>query len=193
MKTGDRYTKFEDLQEVMRKELGVAFTKFKAWIPHLPKPNHDVCCAKHVFYNKDFPKVERWNEFKGISKCVVAANWNDTQWIKSDATAVIHEIPSPLINTVKPGAGSKGLYEPVLDENSATKRLIFGNFRESAGNSGNNYVFLGVYELDMLACKNLDGYRVDAACFPRVICKMDSSIITYPHQVWKRISDVWGK
>ena len=168
-----------------------------AYISQLPG-RVGVCCAKHVFYNAEFPLKERWNEFEGLPKSVVAKNWNDFQWLTSVATATIHEILSPLENLTKPGARADGRYEPVIDPatgnlEEATTRLVFGNFRDSIGRRGNNYVFLGVYKIDLNASKNASGYSVDAASFPVTACKMSSNIITYPHQVWKRISDMWGK
>ena len=173
----------------MQKVLGKAFSQNGAYIPHIPG-NLNVCCAKHVFYNAEFPLKERWNEFEGLPKATVAANWNDVQWLKSKVTETIHEVLSPLVNFAKPGARSNGCYEP--PPNEAKTRLVFGNFRNSAGHRGNNYVFLGVYEIDLNASKNANGYSVDAASFPLAACKMNSNIIAYPHQVWKRVSNVWG-
>ena len=189
MKAGDRFSSFEEMRNVMQKVLGKAFSQNGAYIPHIPG-NLNVCCAKHVFYNAEFPLKERWNEFEGLPKATVAANWNDVQWLKSKVTETIHEVLSPLVNFAKPGARSNGCYEP--PPNEAKTRLVFGNFRNSAGHRGNNYVFLGVYEIDLNASKNANGYSVDAASFPLAACKMNSNIIAYPHQVWKRVSNVWG-
>lgn len=197
MKVGDRFASFNDMQSWMKKFLGKAFPQMGAYISKLPG-HPDVCCAKHVFYNDEFPRKERWNEFEGLPKATVAANWNDVQWLKSKAIEVIHEILSPLVNSAKPGARADGRYEPVIDPvtgklEEATNRLVFGNFRDSRGRRGNNYVFLGVYEIDLNASKNGNGYSVDAASFPLTICNMSSNIITYPHKVLTRVSDVWGE
>lgn len=197
MKVGDRFASFNDMQSWMKKFLGKAFPQMGAYISKLPR-HPDVCCAKHVFYNDEFPRKERWNEFEGLPKATVAANWNDVQRLKSKATEVIHEILSPLVNPAKPGARVDGRYEPIIDPATGnlegpTTRLVFGNFRNSVEHRGNNYVFLGVYEIDLKASKNASGYSVDAASFPLSACKMSSNIITYPHQVWKRVSDVWGE
>lgn len=197
MKVGDRFASFNDMQSWMKKFLGKAFPQMGEYIPKLPgHPN--VCCAKHMFYNDEFPRKERWNEFEVLPKATVAANWNDVQWLKSKATEVIHEILSPLVNSAKPGARVDGRYEPVIDPatgnlEEATTRLVFGNFRDSIGSRGNNYVFLGVYEIDQNTSKNASGYSMDAASFPLTACKMSSNIITYPHQVWKRAPEVWGE
>lgn len=198
MKVGCRFTSFKDMQDRMRKLLGRAFPQMGSFIPELPgRP--DVCCAKHVFYNDEFPLRKKWwNEFDGLSKACVAKNWHDPQWLNSEVTETIHEILSPLVNPAKPGAKADGGYEPVIDlatgdlEGPST-RLVFGNFRNSVGCPGNNYVFLGVYEIDLNASKNANGYRVDAASFPLMACNMSSNIITYPHKVLKRVSDVWGE
>lgn len=192
MKTGDRFASYSDMQHVMKKVLGKSFPQ-NGWIHHLSNvldnPNYHVCVAKHVFYNNDFPAIiERWNEFEDITKAEVARKWNDSEWLKSDATEVVHEIFSPLENPAKPGAHLNGLYEPIPGDTEKT-RLIFGNFRDSINKPGNNYVFLGVYELDEVACKNVNGYGVDAASFPLKACKMNSNIITYPHQVWRRMEE----
>lgn len=197
MKVGHRFASFNDMQSWMKKFLGKAFPQMGAYISKLPG-HPDVCCAKHVFYNDEFPRKERWNEFEGLPKATVAANWNDVQWLKSKATEVIHEILSPLVNPAKPGARVDGRYEPIIDPATGnlegpTTRLAFGNFRNSIGRRGNNYVFLGVYEIDLNASMNANGYSVDAASFPLSACKMSSNIITYPHQVWKRAPEVWGE
>lgn len=197
MKTGDRFSSFADMRNAMLTELGVAFPLMGGFIPQLPG-HPGVCCGKHVFYDKKLAQIKCWNEFEGLSKVVVAANWNDVQWLKSKATETIHEILSPLENPTKPGARADGRYEPVKDpatgklEEAAT-RLVFGNFRNSVGHRGNNYVFLGVYEIDLNSSKNANGYSVDVASFPLTACNMNSNVITYPHQVWKRVSDVWDK
>lgn len=198
MKIGDRFASFNDMQSRMRKVLGKAFPLMGAFIPELPG-HPGVCCAKHVFYNDEFPLRKKWwNEFEGLPKATVAANWNDVQWLKSKATETIHEILSPLVNSAKPGARADGRYEPVIapatgNLEEAMTRLVFGNFRDSIGRRGNNYVFLGVYEIDLNASMNANGYSVDAASFPLSACKMSSNIITYPHKVWKRASEVWGE
>lgn len=197
MKIGDRFASFNDMQSRMRKVLGKAFPLMGAFIPELPG-HPGVCCAKHVFYNDEFPQRHWWNEFDGLPKAVVARNWNDVQWLQSKATATIHEILSPLVNPARPGAQTDGRYEPLFSPRRGnleepSKRLVFGNFRDSRGRRGNNYVFLGVYEIDLNASMNANGYSVDAASFPLSACKMSSNIITYPHKVWKRASEVWGE
>lgn len=113
MKVGDRFASFNDMQSWMKKFLGKAFPQMGAYISKLPG-HPDVCCAKHVFYNAEFPLKERWNEFEGLSKATVAANWDDVQWLKSKAIEVIHEILSPLVNSAKPGARVDGRYELVI-------------------------------------------------------------------------------
>lgn len=193
MKTGDRFASFAGMQNVMKDVLGKKFPAMGAFIPHLPNPNYFVACSKHVFYNSDFPNKVWWNEFEGLTKAEVAANWNDPEWITSDATARIREIFSPMVNPSKPGSDELGRYHPILTPDTATKRLIFANFRESVGRPGNNFVFLGVYEYDMDACENKNGYSVDAMSFPLKACNMESNLITYPHCVWNRISDEWGE
>lgn len=188
---------FEDMRRYMNAHLGIAFPQMGAFIRNLPG-HLDVCCAKHVFYNDEFPQRHWWNEFDGLPKAVVARNWNDVQWLQSKATATIHEILSPLVNPARPGAQTDGRYEPLFSPRTGnleepSKRLVFGNFRNAVGLRGNNYVFLGVYEIDLNASRNANGYSVDAASFPLTACKMSSNIITYPHKVWKRVSDVWGE
>lgn len=107
MKIGDRFASFNDMQSRMRKVLGKAFPLMGAFIPELPG-HPGVCCAKHVFYNDEFPLRKKW--------------WNELN-----------------------------------------------------------------------ASKNANGYGVDATSFPLRACNMSSNIITYPHKVLKRVSDVWGE
>ena len=168
----------------------------------------DYSCAKQVFYAKDFPNgaLKRWNEFEGMTKADVLKNLKDLQWLL-EKSKVVHEIYSPLKVPQKPGAEEHNCeYQPeniILD--GFTKRLIFGVFRGCKP----QYVFLGVYELDEIASNNVNGYSVDAASFPsnsiaaamrtntdfsqKDIAAIQSNLITYPHCVWKRVSDEWGE
>lgn len=212
LKTGDRFPKLSDFETAIGKHFPGGFIK-KAFIKDLPG-HPDVSCSRLVFYNQNFPKPENnlwWNEFEGVDRATTTANWKNLQWLCSDKTAVIHEIFSPLCLPQKPGGGSdpkNDEYHPVnIISECKTKRLILGNFRYK---NENNYVFLGVYELDEKASFTFPNapYKVDVASFPsnaivsamqanpafpqsHIVAKQNFQI-TYPHCVWRRIADTWN-
>lgn len=210
MKTGDVFSTVKDFELA----LGDRFPKHGflqgSFIEHLTG-HPDYSCAKHNFYAEQFPEGTQkwWNEFDGITKAAVLLNLNNLQWL-SENSKTVHEIYSPLRVPQNPGAEERNCkYHPenvIQDEN--TKRLIFGVFRECK----TQYVFLGVYELDRNVSLSFDyanGYSVDVSSFPsdsiaaamrtntdfsqKDIAAIQSNLITYPHCVWKRVSDVWGE
>jgi hypothetical protein len=207
MKVGDRFRTVKAFEQI----LGINFPRrgflMGSHIKHLPG-HSDYCCSRQNFYPEQFPEGNQmwWNEFEGVTKAeTLRANWNDSNWLKK--TEIVHEIYSPLEVPTKPGAEKKNkLYHPVnIISDDCTKRLILGRLPQG-------YVFLGVYELqkeESLAFCNSNGYRVDAVSFPSNIIvaamransdfpeahktAIQSNLITYPHSVWKRISNVWGE
>ncbi len=187
MKAGDRFTSFKDLLNAMQQCWGVKFSLFGAFIPNLPQ-HPDVCCAKHVFYNKDFLSgiTIPWNEFEGISKAKTQTYWNDDQWIVSPDTSIVHEIRNP--KEPFPPFPTPGGHPPYVIQNEPVKRLIIGQFKGFSG-----YVFLGLYELDQaksLSYCNTNAYKADGASFPyNPAMGFSKPLISYPHCVWKRIKD----
>lgn len=210
MKTGDFFSTVKEFELALGDKFPKKGFLTGGFIEHLTG-HPDYSCAKQVFYAKDFPNgaLKRWNEFEGITKADVLKNLKDLQWLL-EKSKVVHEIYSPLKVPQKPGAEEHNYeYQPkniILD--GFTKRLIFGVFRGCKP----QYVFLGVYELDKdtsLAFNNANGYSVDPASFPsnsivavmrtnsafpqNDIAAIQSNLITYPHCVWKRVSDKWGE
>ncbi len=186
MKAGDQFTSFNDLQNAMQQCWGVKFPFMKNFIHHLPQ-HPDVCCAKHVFYNKDFLSgiTIPWNEFEGISKAKTQTYWNDDQWIISSDTSIVHEIRNP--KEPFPPFPTPGGHPPYVIQNEPVKRLIIGQFKGFSG-----YVFLGLYELDQaksLSYCNTNAYKADGASVPYRVMGLTKPLITYPHCVWKRIKD----
>lgn len=187
MKTGDKYDKWYGPTgfntELKRLNNGKGFSGVPSFIRHLQN-NKELSFAYHVFYDDNVPHGDRpiWNEFEGISRVSVLQNWENNSWLTSSTTETIHEIlyPDDAVNHPQRTITSK-----------LTKRLIVGVLR--AKNIKYRYVFLGQYELNEIISKNVNGYDVDATFFPLKACKMNSNIITYPHQVWKRVSDEWGE
>jgi len=203
LKIGDRFARLSDFETA----IGRHFPARQSFIKTLPN-NPDYSCSKQIFYNRDFPQTTWWNEFEGVDRTTTAANWKNLQWLCSDKTSVVHEIHSPLSVPMKPGAVQRtGEYHPVgIISECKTKRLILGNFRYK---TENNYVFLGVYELDKDASFAFPDvpYKVDVDSFPsnaivdamranpdfpqsHIIAKQNFQI-TYPHCVWKRVADTW--
>lgn len=207
MKVGDRFKTLKEFEQV----IGIKFPKKGFLTGSLIEqlPGHpDYSCSRQNFYEKNFPEGSQkwWNEFEGVTKAeTLQANWNDSNWLKK--TEIVHEIYSPLKVPAKPGAEKKNnLYHPEnIISGGFTIRLILGRLPQG-------YVFLGVYELqkeESLAFCNSNGYRVDAVSFPSNIIvaamransdfpeahktAIQSNLITYPHSVWKRISNVWGE
>lgn len=210
MKTGDVFSTVKEFEQALGDKFPKKGFLTGGFIKHLTG-HPDYSCAKQVFYAKDFPNgvLKRWNEFEGITKADVLKNLKALQWLL-EKTKVVHEIYSPLKVPQKPGAEECNCkYQPEnIIQDGFTKRLIFGVF--SGGTP--QYVFLGVYELDKdssLTFNNANGYSVDAASFPsnsivavmrtnstfpqNDIAAIQSNLITYPHCVWKRVSDEWGK
>lgn len=196
--------------ELKRLNNGKGFSGVPSFIPRLIS-TPEYSCAKHNFYADQFPNGTQkwWNEFDGVTKADVLTNLNNSQWFLKK-TEIVHEINSPLIVPQKPGAEEKNFkYHPEnIIQEGFTKRLIFGKLSGCKP----QYVFLGVYELDKnasLAFDDANGYSVDAASFPsnsiaaamrtntdfsqKDIAAIQSNLITYPHCVWKRVSDVWGE
>lgn len=207
MKTGKLFSTVKAFEQALGNQFPKKGFLAGGFIEHLTR-HPDYSCAKQVFYAKDFPNgaLKRWNEFEGMTKADVLKNLKDLQWLL-EKSKVVHEIYSPLKVPQKPGAEEHNCeYQPeniILD--GFTKRLIFGVFRGCKP----QYVFLGVYELDEIASNNVNGYSVDAASFPsnsiaaamrtntdfsqKDIAAIQSNLITYPHCVWKRVSDEWGE
>ena len=209
LKIGDRFARLSDFETAIGRNFPGGFQK-KSFIKDLPG-HPDVSCSRLVFYNKNFPDSENnswWNEFEGVDRTTTAANWKNLQWLCSDKTSVVHEIHSPLSVPMKPGAVQRtGEYHPVgIISECKTKRLILGNFRYKREN---NFVFLGVYELDKDASFAFPDvpYKVDVDSFPsnaivdamranpdfpqsHIIAKQNFQI-TYPHCVWRRVADTW--
>ncbi|MDY6263193.1 MAG: hypothetical protein SPM09_02175 [Fibrobacter sp.] len=215
MKAGDRYDKWYGPTglntELKRLNNGKGFSGVPSFIPHLIR-TPEYSCAKLNFYAEKFPDDTQkwWNEFDGVTKSDLMINSEDLQWFL-EKTNVVHEIYSPLRVPQKPGGVEEKNFkyhpENIIQE-GFTKRLIFGKLPGCK----HPYVFLGVYEIDKgvsLAFSNANGYSVDAASFPRNsivatmrtnssfsqkdIAAIQSDLITYPHSVWKRISNVWGE
>lgn len=210
MKTGDFFSTVKEFELALGDKFPKKGFLTGGFIEHLTRLP-DYSCAKQVFYATTFPNgtLKRWNEFHGVTKADVFANLKDLQWLLKK-TKIVHEIYSPLREPQKPGAEEYNCkYQPEnIIQKGFTKRLIFGAFRECKP----QYVFLGVYELDKdasLAFKNANGYSVDPASFPsnsivavmrtnfafpqNDIAAIQSNLITYPHCVWKRVSDEWGE
>lgn len=191
MKAGDRFTSFKDLLNAMQQCWGVKFSLFGAFIPNLPQ-HPDVCCAKHVFYNKDFLSgiTIPWNEFEGISKAKTQTYWNDDQWIVSPDTSIVHEIRNPEEHFYDfenhCDFPTPGGHPPYVIKYEPVKRLIIGKFKTG-------YVFLGLYELDQamsLSYCNTNAYEADGVSFPyNPAMGFSKPLISYPHCVWKRIAD----
>jgi hypothetical protein len=210
MKTGDFFSTVQEFELALGDNFPKQGFLVGGFIEHLTR-HPDYSCAKQVFYATTFPNgtLKRWNEFEGITKADVFKNLNDLQWLL-EKSKVVHEIYSPLKVPQKPGAEEYNYeYQPEnIIQDSFTRRLIFGVFR----GCNPQYVFLGVYELDKdtsLAFNNASGYNVDAVSFPsnsivavmqtnssfsqNIIAAIQSNLITYPHCVWKRVSDEWGE
>lgn len=207
MKTGDFFSTVQEFELALGDNFPKQGFLVGGFIEHLTR-HPDYSCAKQVFYAKTFPNraLKRWNEFEGITKADVFKNLKDLQWLL-EKSKVVHEIYSPLIVPQKPGAEDNNEYQPEnIIQDGFTKRLIFGVFRGCKP----QYVFLGVYELDKdtsLAFNNASGYNVDAVSFPsnsivaamrtntdfsqNDITAIQLNLITYPHCVWKRVSDEW--
>jgi hypothetical protein len=188
MKTGDTFHSFQDLQIAMQTQWGITFPERGfikgAFILNLPpNPNHPgeiVCCARHVFYNKNLKKepLFPWNEFDKINKSTTLNNWDDTTWICSDATEFVHEIRNPNDQHLQKVLAGEPLH-----------RLIVGQFNEA---HYAKYIFLGLYELDQNKSNSYSAnspYMTDTNSFPGNLSFGPS--IDYPHCVWKRIATNW--
>ena len=212
MEAGDRYYEWYGPTgintELKRLNNGKGFSAVPSFIPHLAC-NSKYSAAKLNFYAEQFPNGNQkwWNEFEGVTKSELLKNSNDLDWFL-DNTKIVHEIYSPLRVPQKPGGMEEKNFkyhpENIIQEGFTT-RLIFGKLCGCKP----QYVFLGLYELDKTASNNANGYRVDAASFPgksvvaemladpsfpqKDIAAIQSNLITYPHSVWKRISNVWGE
>ena len=186
MKIGDVFSTIEKFEQA----LGCKFPRkgflVGSFIESLP--NHpDVSCARHIFYasnfwqkNKDGKITQKWwNEFDRVTHAEMCLHSADKNWLL-DKTKVVHEILSPLLDPSNPGADpdvNKFHNQDIIDR-GLTKRLILGNLN-------GKYVFLGLYELDVVASSAVPNnpYKVDSRAFPLP----QFNPITYPHCIWKRI------
>ena len=189
MKTGDIFLRLKDFERALGKNFPGGWQKM-SFIKMLP--NHpDVTCARHIFYAPHFlqkdengkVKQKWWNEFDGVTRAEMSLHCTDKNWLL-EKTKVVHEILDPLLDLSRPGVDpdvNKYHNQDIVDR-GVTKRLILGNLN-------GKYVFLGLYELDVIASSAAPNnpYKVDSASFPLP----QFNPITYPHCIWKRISEEW--